>query len=230
MSVHMIERIQKMLAKAASTTSEAEAAAIMEKVSSLLEEHGLGLADLSPRDARSNDPVETQRDVGHFFAAEGWMRRMSSALATYCGVRIVWTTVGYKTRIHVVGRESCRAVFIAMMPYLRTAIRRLAKAGVDSGRYRSLSQASNDLGKAMTYRLFSLAKARQRAEAQAQRSHNALVPYDEIAGAMQATFGDVATATFRRVEVSAKAIADAETISLNDQIHGDRAEKPRMIR
>jgi hypothetical protein len=227
MAHDIVKKIQKMVALASSTDSMAEAESIMVKVRQLLDQHGITLLSIGEASAVSDDPVGTSRDVYGFWAAEGWAKKLSAAAAEYYGVEVIWTKRGNFTQIAVVGRESCRAAFTAMMPYFRGQVRRLAQRGWANHHYRSMSVGASQIGTALTYRLFGLA-AENRVQAatptKAAAGMNMLVPVDEIQIETMEAFPRLKPVTIQsRVRVKHHAIEAARSIPLADQLRKEGA-------
>lgn len=231
MAYDIIEKIQQMVAKAESTDSMAEAETIMTMVRKMLDQHGISLLTITKHQRRDLDPVGTSRDVYGWWAADNWMRKLSAAAGDYYGVKVVWTKRGNKTDIAIVGRESCRAAYLAMLPYLRMQVNRLAKRGWHRYDYRSESVGRNQIGIALSYRLYALA-AEKREETETLSGKqgaglNALIPVDEIEVEMREAFPALKEyALWRRAARPSKAaIAAAAEVSLADQLAKKGAPK-----
>ena len=228
MAYDIVKKIQTLVAKAESTESASEAESIMVKVRDLLDRHGISLLTVA-RYANEYDPVGTSRDVYGFWAADNWMRKLSDAAGAYYGVRVIWTKVGNFTQIAVVGRESCRAAYTAMLPYLRGQVRRLANRGWAYHAYPTESKGRTQIGIALAYRLYALAKAKEE-QAAAQNpptptAHkvvaglNMLVPVDEIEIELAETFPHLRKVKVRtKARPSPAAIRDAARVNLADQL------------
>lgn len=224
MAYDIIEKIQQMVAKAESTDSMAEAETIMTMVRKLLDQHGVSLLTITKHQRRDLDPVGTSRNVYGWWAADNWMRKLSHAASRYYGVEVIWFKKGNRTDIAIVGRESCRAAYLAMLPYLRLQVNRLAKRGWHNYHYKSESIGRNQIGIALSYRLYALArekKAEQETLGGKQGAGlNALIPVDEIEIEMRESFPDVKSADIwkRAARPSQEAINAAAEVSLADQL------------
>lgn len=220
MAWDIVKKIQQMLAKAESTDSLAESETIMMKVDELLTKHGISLLQIGPM-AQSNDPVDVSHDACGFWASDNWMRKLSAAAGEYYRVEVIWHRRGNHTGISVVGRESCRAAYIAMLPYLRLQVMRLARRGVSAGRYSTASRARTQIGLALAERLYALVYQRKRTPKTERQvaGENMLVPVDEIEIIMREHFADVKEIKVRSsVRISREAVIDAGTVSLADQV------------
>lgn len=186
------DKINKILAKANSTNSDAEAEALMAKVHSMLEQHGMDLLDLGQMDS---DPVGVDLDAVQMAPAEKWQARLLHQVARYYGCDTVHTQ-GYtsgKMRIPstmaIAGRESARVTVQAMWPFIRQQVRQL---GRDLAKRTGRGPASevNAVANALTQRVYDLYRAEQRSNDIAKRNKvvNALVPVDEIQAAKEAAF------------------------------------------
>lgn len=193
MAYDIVDKIQQLVAKADSTDSAAEAESIMNKVRDLLEKHGISLLTISEKERRANDPVGTSRDVYGFWAAESWVKKLSDAAAIYYGVRIVWAKRGNYTQIAVIGRESARAAFTAMMPYLRGQVNRLGQRGYVYGDFQSVSKGRYQIGVALALRMYAMIRERNTVVAASPKltdGVNMLVPVDELDIELQEAFPD----------------------------------------
>jgi hypothetical protein len=218
MAYDIARKLAAMVAKAESTTSTEEADSIMQMVRHMLNRHGLSLLSIST--AAMDDPVAVEKDLHSFWQAEGWMGNLTGAAARFFGCRIVFSRSGNKTWVTIAGRESCRAAYQAMMPYLRHQVKRNARIEFQAGRYASQSQAERAIANALTYRLQQLwaeneRKTRSPGEA---RGLMALVPVDTIQAALEAEFGQLRARRASKRRTDRNAINVAAGISLADQV------------
>lgn len=225
MAWDIVKKITAMVAKAESTASLEEAEAIMTMVRKMLDQHGVTLLSITEAEARSADPVGTSRDVYGYWQSDSWMSRLAEAAAWYYGVRAVYTRQGNYTAVAVVGRESCRAAFTAMLPYLRLRVGRLARNGYNNHHYPTISRAKSMIGNALAHRMLVLASKHERAEkdatGKAAAGANALVPLDDMEIEMREQFPRVRESNPRnvKVRVTKQAILDAASVDLNTQIN-----------
>lgn len=223
MGYDIARKIQQLVALAESTNSAEEADACMQKARLMLERHGLSL--LSIKTAVHDDPVGITREAAHFYKSEQWNGRLVQAAATLFGVEIVYTQNGNRTNITAFGRESCRAVFGAMYPYLRKSVQRQATKAFNAGEYASKSRAASMIGRALAARIWRLIYERREADRSpmAAAGINALVPVDYIEIMMRREFGDLRPRQDRKwLGVDQQAIDRASAIGLAWQLdqHG----------
>lgn len=224
MSYDIAKKIHQLVAKAESTKHEAEAEAIMVKVRDLLNLHGLSLLTIAT--SLSDDPVLVQENAGAYFKSEGWGRRLSLAVAQYYGVKLIWSRKASspnKINFTIAGRESCRAAFCAMMPYLQREVRRQARIADNAYHYTSFSRACTAIGNGLTYRLLTLAEKNVATTPRQQSGLNALVPVDIIQNVIDTHFGKggVVESRQRTLKVNWIDVEIANGINLGDQIKGD---------
>lgn len=230
MAWDIVKKITAMVAKAESTPSLAEAEAIMTKVRQMLDQHGVSLLSISEMEARSADPVGTSRKVYGYWRSDAWMRRLSEAAGWYYGVKVVWSSQGNYTAVAAVGRESCRAAFAVMLPYLRLRVMRMARAGVKEGKYRTESRARSMIGNALSHRMLVLAAKQEEAQAEATgrqaSAANALVPVSDLEVELKESFPHLRTLQDRNtvIRISLEAVRDAALIDLNAQLSHVDAE------
>jgi hypothetical protein len=231
MAYDIVKKIKAMVAKAESTDSMAEADTIMVMVREMLDKHGISLLSIR-HTAVSEDPVGTSHEVDGFWAADNWVRKLSDAAASYYGVRVVWHKRGNYTTIAVIGRESCRAAFTAMLPYLRGQVRRFAQRGWANRHYASVSKGRTQIGLALCYRLYALKRAKEEAPVSPKQAAglNMLVPVDEIEIELASAFPNMKVIDlYKKVaRPSAQAILDAAEINLADQLRAKGAPVFRL--
>lgn len=221
MGQNIIARIKQMMAKAESTEFAEEADAIMEMVGRLMEAHGISLLQVADK-AQELDPVEVDRDAFGFYASENWTKKLSHAVGRYYGVNVIWFRRRNWTETAICGRESCRAAYTAMMPYLVGQVRRLASAGAKNGHFSTTDVAKREIGNALCFRLWDLIRKREQAPAPKVASGmNMLVPVDEIEAATKQAFPDMRVVdVYRRTNrVSQEAVDAAAKINLADQLN-----------
>lgn len=232
MSYDYVDTIRKLIAKAESTTSSEEADAFMQKVRQLMERHGVSLVGLSTH--LSDDPVAIgDPDIG-YWKSDSWMRALAAAVGRYYGVRVYFYPVSHiRHEVVINGRESCRATYTLMMPYLVRAVKRIAHQATEQGLYASKSRARRDVGNALSQRLnYLAAEARQRAEAAGPRTQtglNALVPADVLDVVEQDFFGRKPPARGGKNMVSPVGRVLAEEISLAEQVGAEIVPKERFL-
>lgn len=227
MAWDIVKKIKAMVAKAESTSSLEEAETIMVMVHKMLQEHGLTLLSIR-HTVDSDDPVEVEKEVFGFWKAENWMRKLSHAVSLYYGVTVVWTAEGNYTHITAVGRESCRAAFVVMLPYLKLRVKRMAADGWRNHRYPSASKAQTQIGLALAHRLYALAAEAKRRPTTPREAAgmNMLVPVDAVKIELERAFPNAREIkTKSRVRINREAVADAASINLNDQLKDPAFQK-----
>lgn len=224
MGQNVINRIKQMMAKAESTEFGEEADAIMEMVGKLLQAHGISLMEVKHQ-AHELDPVAVDQHAYGFYAADMWARKVSDAAARYYGVQVIWFRERNYTRCAIAGRESCRAAFTAMMPYLCGQVKRLAYRQHKNGAFRSQSVAATQIGTALAFRLYALARKRKETETPRQASGmNMLVPVDQVEAVVREAFPNLKMINLHRraAVVTQHAVDCADSISLAEQLNGER--------
>lgn len=212
-------KIQKLIAKADSTTHPEEAAIFMAKAQTLMEEHGLSLLDLGTLE--EDDPVGVSK--GEELRNNGnapWRFQLAAALARYYGCKLVGERRGNFTYWVVFGRESARVTFMLMFPYVDRQVLAQARIETAKGNYPSNKHAHGAVGRAMASRVHKLANEQEerRAAAPASKGLNALVPVDAVEGAFKEYYGNAKFRTTRgKAGFDRNAAAAAGRISLNRQ-------------
>ena len=220
-------KVQAMLAKAASTPSSAEADSIIQKVNYMLERHGLSLVDLDTH--MHDDPVGYDDESFQWWQADGWHGRLVAAAAKLYHVEIVYVGSARSrnlTTVTVFGRESCRQVFMAMMPYISKAVKTRGNACYKKGLYRTASVARSEIGRALTLRIWDIVAERKTAprSPQAEQGMNMLVPVDRIQLFVKKRFPNLGGVRKGGVWKGAGTTAreQAAAINLSTQVGGSR--------
>lgn len=163
----IIERVRKLLAKAADASSPEEAATAARMVESTMRKYQLAHSDVTIEDQRSGATVEDFQMNRK--AAPVWVRTLASAVAFLHEVYNI--RIGGTGKIRFVGTDVDVMVAIETMKYLTTAINRLTKLhGGDKHESNSFRLGAVEV---ISYRLRELARER-RAEFQ-QSGSTALV-------------------------------------------------------
>jgi hypothetical protein len=222
----IIERIKKVLAKAESTTSAAEAEMLMAKVQQMLTEHNITMLDVATLDL--DDPVGTDKHFTKHRVVDSWLSHVAEQLARYYGCRTV-RTGGYggakhTTAISVTGRLSNRVTFQLMLPFVKKQImaegRRLVHE--QPWKYTSTNMAARHVANALVFRLVKLVKEQEQQDQQrvAETGSRALVPVDMIDAAMADAFGTLREMPASAIRTSSAAQNAAQNISLYRQTGG----------
>lgn len=227
MGYDYIPKLKAMLAKANSTTSSEEADSIMQKVRVMMERHGVSLLSINTH--LSDDPVGITHPGIHFWHADNWARGLYAAIGRYFGCRVYFIKTSNRTEVLINGRESCRATFTLMAPYLFKSVRRMAEHSYKRGLYPHLSAARRDIANALALRLHTLwkeAEGRVLGPRTAQ-GFNALVPVEVLDIVEEEAFGKVPKRGGRKT-VTRVGVLLAEQISLAEQL-GEIKDKERLL-
>lgn len=212
------EKIQKLLAKADSSTHPEEAEAFMTKAQQLLKDHGLSLLDIGRLD--KDDPVGKLQDHDRLYANSNasWRTIVANELAQYYGCRLVTNRIWRDGNTYwtIFGRESARVTFSLMWPFVDRQILAAGRQGYREGHYKSTKQAHAAVGRAMAVRLVRLNRERIKAEPQGT-GVNALVPVDLIQQLMEETYPSLRVGKQKSLKYDAEAAKLAAGISLYQQ-------------
>lgn len=224
----IVEKIKALLAKAASTDSQAEAEAFLAKAHELMEKHQLGAEDLE-RDDPIDQSVGAKANGG---ASPDWDFQLMFAVARYFGCKgIQWWSqtntegeflkAGQYT-MRIVGRESARVTAIEMHKYLVATVRRLgrehaAEMGVKP------DKAARRIGRALQIRISQLCPPPPAAETEAGK--NALVTIDRTLAKYNELFPNAGTIKSNGVKTTKTAKQIAGGIGLNLQTASSAATR-----
>lgn len=193
----IVEKIKALLAKAASTDSQAEAEAFLAKAHELMEKHQLEAEDLD-----RDDPVDGEHfyEKGSVKAAPDWDTNIIWPVAKYFGCKACRIyTKNDKWAMDLVGRESARITAKEMHSYLVKTVRRLGREAADAQsmpvydnegyfvRYMNADQCARRIGNALRSRIQRLADAMAPAEevVPTEAGRNALVTLDRVVALYQ---------------------------------------------
>jgi hypothetical protein len=214
-------KIQRIIAKADSSTSENEADTFMTKAHALMEAHGLSLLDLGKLD--SDDPIGHDRDT--YISSDPWKDKIGYDLARYYGAELITKPTGRTQRSYFVfGRLSARATFSLMLPFVLRQVATLALAEHRAHRYPNAAKARTALANALCIRLKGLTRDNQHrvTATNGKSSLNALVPVDLIQQEIDQEFTKV-TPSRAKFTTDFNAVKKAETVSLNRQTSADKS-------
>lgn len=224
----IVEKIKALLAKAASTDSQAEAEAFLAKAHELMEKHQLGAEDLE-RDDPIDESVGAKANGG---ASPDWDFQLMFAVARYFGCEGVqwWSQTNTEGEflkagqytMRIVGRESARITAIEMHKYLVATVRRLgrqhaAEMGTNAG------NAARRIGRALQIRISELCPPPPAAETEAGKK--ALVTIDRTLAKFNELFPDAATIKSPGVKTTKTAKQIAGGIGLNLQTASSAATR-----
>jgi hypothetical protein len=119
----MADKIRALLAKAASTTSEAEAESFLAKAQELMEKHQLDASDLEHEDPVGYERTYERADRG----GVDWDFMLLFPVARYYGCKAIRMDGWRKYEMELVGRDSARVTAIEMHKYLVKTVRRLGR-------------------------------------------------------------------------------------------------------
>lgn len=153
MSSALAKKIAAILAKAKSTTFEAEAASLMAKAEELMRQHGIDALSIEDAD----DPLEIEGDTLRL-SGRAWQSALLYHVAAYYGCDAMFTH-GRRRRETIVtlcGRESARTTVRLMWPYIRDAVGRQASAWRASGARISQEVAKRSIAVRLTEKIARL--------------------------------------------------------------------------
>lgn len=170
----IIERIKALLAKAKSTTHEAEAEAFASKVKELLEREQLSLDDLDDAEdeIRYDQCAYEQKESNY-----AWIKELFGATARFYGCKVAYGWKGGPWNdqredfdnwdtVELIGRDSAIITAQLMHPYLVKAVRKKARE-LHEQMGQSVNGAARSIGAALIRRLRQLAPPFESAKTEA---------------------------------------------------------------
>ncbi|MGL5734037.1 MAG: DUF2786 domain-containing protein [Beijerinckiaceae bacterium] len=221
----MADKIRKLIAKADSSTHSEEASTFMAKAQAMMIEHGLSLLDLGR--LNQDDPLGEDKDAMHTWKSSPWAKPLIFQLAEYYGCQALSFSAKLgpnknKYRFNLIGRESARITATLMIPFIIRQTKSAARAAFNFGEYLSYPKAETRIGNAMVLRVEKLNLARAR-EVPTARGFNSLVPVNEIKALMDQLYSEAKEAPTPSRLMDWNAIAAADQINLDLQIHNPDA-------
>lgn len=223
----IIEKIKALLAKAASTDSQAEAEAFLNKAHELMERHQLEAGDLE-----TDDPVDkTCGATANGGASPDWDFQLMFSVARYFGCKAIQCYSRTKLdgsyaragqyQMNVVGRESARITAIEMHKYLVKTVRRLGRENATE--HQKADTLSRRIGRALQLRIDDMCQDEtSESTALTPAGKNAVITLDRVVAKYNELFPN-ARAMGGTILTSDKAESLAAGIGLNLQTTGNTA-------
>lgn len=222
----IVEKIRALLAKAASTDSQAEAEAFLAKAHELMAKHQLDASDLE-----NDDPVDMSIGAtANGGASPDWDFQLMFAVARYFGCKgIQWWSQekadgtfirSGQYQMKIVGRESARITAMEMHKYLVATVRRLGREHCDEMGL-SAANCARRIGRALQIRIRELCPPPPAAETPA--GQNALVTIDRTLAKYQELFPNAKKIKSPGIHTNSSAQEIASGIGLNLQTTGTRS-------
>jgi hypothetical protein len=216
----ILEKIKALLAKAASTTNMAEAAAFAEKAHELMEKYQIDIDAIRA----SDDPVGRDQAYTTKAKQKTWQMSLTMATARYYGCRSVYTTCSIMgSNVEIFGRESARITAMEMMPYFVQTVNRMAREMAERTRWDSY-KCAKQIGLELAHRLFSLAPEMENTNEHVS-GKNALVRIDEINALVEQIYPKLKTARKSSFRTSEMAAQYAGSVNLANQMGSRSALK-----
>lgn len=216
MSDSIKKRIAALLAKAEGTDNQFEADTFMAKVNELLEKHQIEMHEVR-KAAGDSDPMGKEKGEANIYASMSWAKDVANALARYYGCRFIYWRRGNHTVYEVVGRESSRATFEMMLPFVLSQVKQQASRIVRA-EGSTVSVMSREIGQALTIRIFNMIPKVE--ERRAELVRNALVPVNDVQAFIDAEYAAVKVKKAKQFNYGAAARDAAEKVSLHVQATG----------
>lgn len=213
------EKIKKILEKAASTPSEAEASMLLAKAQELMEKHQIEVAELADAD----DPIGTTCGAPYGSGPSSYKPKVAASVAAYYGCMVVRSVRGPKTILEVSGPQSARVTAELMTDYVWGTINKEA-ARLEKEGYGKRGTLVRQLTNAFVVRIAELLRQEKaKPTAATGVGKQALVVLkDQLAAYMRERYADgLRPAKAGRVKVGGEAVQRAAAgISLSRQTTG----------
>lgn len=215
----LIEKIKALLAKAASTEFEHEAALFADKARQLMEQYQIDVTDLE-----HDDPVDISKPYSATTSAPSYKKHLWTSLAKYYGCRTVlnWTSHDTYT-VDVIGRESARVTLELMYPFVMEQVRKAGKQIYEEKKHLgdlTVERCIRKVANALILRIQAEIVDREPPKPTTQGGKNALVTLDAVNALIERTYKDLSKGSKRSIGTDGAARAAASGISLARQTTG----------
>lgn len=209
-------KIEKILAKAKSTTHDAEAATLIAMAERLMEEHQISVFDLG-----EDDPMGRFSAFTATTSSPTWKNHVLNQVAQYYGARVVRTWINMKQFEFVVcGAESARITTELMYPFIIEQIR--AEGRKSAGEMGMKPEAAiRRVGNALVHKLSRMQAERKVEKPRtAAAAKHALVTVDALDAYMEEQWGNLRKTNGRATRTNNVAKRAAGNVSMNRQTGG----------
>ena len=217
------EKIQKIIDKAKSTTSEVEADSLLAMAQSLMEKHQIEAFELGD----NSDPVGMTVGQSGQSGPSAYKPLVQRALAAYYGARTIRCWNNQTTyRIEIVGPESARITTELMTEYVWDQVKAEAKRLADAGEGKR-DALIRKIANALTARIWGLVAEQERSQRGETRTvtatKNALVVKDATDAWVAQHYPNLQAAGKSKGRTTTRSAANAAAgININRQVGGGR--------
>ncbi len=213
--------IKALLAKAAGTDNEAEAATFAAKASEMMEQYQVEIFDII-----ADDPVDmTVAYTGRGDGPARYKSRLCAAVGAYYGCRTIFSTKGKELTVKLIGRESSRITADLMFPFIYEQCRAQAKS-IAEATGQNVGACEREVINALILRLDNLRDKQKPTEPKMAAGKNSLVVTDAINAKVEELFPGLKDARASTIGTSYMAKKAAAEISLHRQ--ADQSETKRL--
>lgn len=216
------ETIKALLAKAAGTDNEHEAAIFAAKAHELMEKYQVSVGDVL-----KDDPVDMTNAYQATSSAPSYKKFLWRSLAHYygCETMLKWIT-STKYEVHLVGRESSRVTTELMFPFIMEQVRKEGRK-IAQARGMKPEAAIRDVANALVIRIDQLVAEQKRKAPQPATvsGKNALIVTDTIKALMKKLYPNSKMSNSRSLGTNGDAKKAAAGISLNQQMGGGAVKR-----
>ena len=209
--------IKALLAKAAGTDNENEAAIFAAKAHEMMERYQIEVSDVL-----KDDPVDRSKPYSATSSSPSYKKHLWVAIARYYGCK---TVISWKTHtdyeVHIIGRESSRITAELMYPFIMEQVR---KEGRRIAPEMGLKPEASirDVANALVLRINRLIAEQERNQPKPATvaGKNALVVTSAVNQLMEQLYPRLKNVNGRGIGTNSAARGAAEGISLNRQATG----------
>lgn len=206
--------IKALLAKAAGTDNEAEAAIFAAKAHDMMEQYQIEVSDVL-----RDDPIDRNKPYSATTSSPSYKKHLWRSLARYYGCKTMLSWVSHtEYEIHIIGRESARVTTELMYPFIMEQVRAAGRKLSDSCDLKP-EACIRDVANALVLRLDALIAEQKENDPEpvTQSGKNALVAVNAINALMLKLYPKSKPGAARSIGTSASATSAAAGISLHRQ-------------
>ncbi len=209
--------IKALLAKAAGTDIEAEAAIFAAKAHEMMERYQIEVSDVL-----RDDPVDRSKPYAATTSSPSYKKFLWRSLARYygCKTMLQWTSPT-EYEVHIIGRESSRVTAELMYPFIMKQVREAGRKIAEENEQKP-EAAIRDVANALVLRLDRLTAEQKQADPTpvTQSGKNALVAVNAVNAFIKQLYPNAKPGSNRGIGTSGDARGAAEGISLHRQTTG----------
>ncbi|NRA86863.1 MAG: DUF2786 domain-containing protein [Rhizobiales bacterium] len=207
------KKIAALLAKAESTDNDFESELFLSKANELMEKHQINNLDLG-----IDDPISDEEFMYGSSGIPSWKFSLLCVVSAFYGATVAKSTMGRKTSVRLIGKQSACITVELMFPYLLKQITKQAQKLRSDGYGNKLAQLKVRVSNSLYFRMHEIIRNRRKAVVQNNiDTNNALVIKSELDLYLKTKYSNFVSVKSRGKIVSQASQEAAKKIGLNLQ-------------